>query len=347
MYKAFHKPSRQEIVILDPRWRAQVDYLREFDRQDALVCPGCEQPVRVRAGRVKRWHFAHKHLENCPYARESAQLLGARAVLYHGLIQKFDVDQVHIEKQLNDPNLPRYVDCWVETPEHKFAYWIIDRRLPPKERVALLAGSKSASVPFHWIFTAGMRREDQFLRHHLHLTTTEREFMNQSDYDGAWQTHFAELGKTLHYLDETDEILTTYRNLFLRHRPQVFSGTPIATHISDLEISLETGEFTHPGEQLKLSEKKHHQAIQQAQVEKRLHFAEQFFNRISGSTQSPPEKNKIFQDELSKSAQQTTRQPFSREVPCRVCGIITANWVNYDGQTKTCLCRDCNSAVTE
>jgi len=218
--------------------------------------------------------------------------------------------------------------------------------LPPDERATLTAAAKSVGVPFHWIFAAEMCREDQFLRHHLHLTTTEREFMVKSDYDIAWQTHFAELGKTLHYLDISNQTLTTYRNLFLRHRPQVFSGTPITTQLLELEVSTETGEFSHPGEKLKLSEKLHDQAVQQAQAEKRLQFAARFFNRTGNQVPDPSDSNG---SELSEPLPSTrrARQPFGREVPCRVCGVVTADWVSYDGQTKTCLCRNCHSENEE
>ena len=38
--------------------------------------------AQVRAGEIKRWHFAHKHLQDCPLQHESPQILQARALLY-------------------------------------------------------------------------------------------------------------------------------------------------------------------------------------------------------------------------------------------------------------------------
>ena len=103
MYQVIHQPSGQEINILAVLWARQIDYLRSLDKKDALVCPACEQPVRVRAGKFKRHHFAHKHLENCPFQKESPELLQARAVLYHWLTEKFGTEAVSIEKQIPAP----------------------------------------------------------------------------------------------------------------------------------------------------------------------------------------------------------------------------------------------------
>ena len=125
MFKALHRPSGEEIVILEPRWRRQLDTLRLLDAQDDLVCQGCLQPVRVRAGEVKRWHFAHKHLQNCPYEFESPVLLQCRAVLYEWLVSQLGEDVVTLEKK---SPLPRPVDCWVTS-----AIWrcrLLDHRQP-------------------------------------------------------------------------------------------------------------------------------------------------------------------------------------------------------------------------
>src|SRR3972149_2366896 len=131
MFKALINPSGEEIVILEPRWRRQLDTLRLLDIQDDLVCQGCLQPVRVRAGGVKRWHFAHKHLHNCPYEFESPILLQSRAVLYEWLLARRGEDGVTLEKKTS---LPRPVDCWVRGADGDIGYWIIDSRMPPVER---------------------------------------------------------------------------------------------------------------------------------------------------------------------------------------------------------------------
>ena len=128
MFKALNKLDGSEIIILDPRWRARLSSLRDLDFQDALVCPHCEHPVRVRAGRYKRWHFAHKHLENCLIENEPPVLLQTRAILYEWLVEKFEPGSVTVEKRLEHNELPRHIDCWVNTRTQNFAYWIFETR---------------------------------------------------------------------------------------------------------------------------------------------------------------------------------------------------------------------------
>ena len=77
MFKALNLHTNQEIIILAPFWRDQLKNLRRLDRANQLVCPVCGQPVRVKAGRRVRWHFAHKHLRNCALAYASPELLAA------------------------------------------------------------------------------------------------------------------------------------------------------------------------------------------------------------------------------------------------------------------------------
>ena len=125
MYKALDIRNDKEIVILDPKWLGVINQLRELDRQDILVCQGCKQPVRVRAGEFRREHFAHRHLENCDYADKSAVLRNVRAVLYEWLVAKFG-ENVSIEKKFDGLDLPCPIDCRVEKDSKFFAYWIFE-----------------------------------------------------------------------------------------------------------------------------------------------------------------------------------------------------------------------------
>jgi hypothetical protein len=278
MYKALHLPSGQEIIILDPRWRQQVNYLRALDKCDALVCPGCQQPVRVRAGKVKRWHFAHKHLQNCPFERESPALLKARAVLYDWLVDKFSAKAVTLEKILDGQGLPRHIDCWVQNTDASFAYWIFDRRLPPDERNQQKSGFGEIGVQVNWVFVSDMLRMDQdIMQDRLHLTTTERAFMQESEFDQAWQTHFENLGKSLHYLDADQGSLTTFRNLSVIHAPQLYAGNRLENPLIDVKVSLTTGEFIHPGETDRLQKRRREIEAQADVAAKRLQKAQDFF----------------------------------------------------------------------
>jgi len=331
MYKALHLPSEQDIIILDPRWQQQVGYLRALDQRDALVCPGCRQPVRVRAGKVKRWHFAHKHLQNCPFERESPTLLKARAVLYEWLVDKFSVETVTLEKILEGQGLPRHVDCWVQNEGSSFAYWILDRRLPPNERQQLKSGFGVMGLQVNWVFSADLLRVDQdIVQDRLHLTTTERAFMQESEFDQAWQTHFDCLGKTLHYLDADHESLITFRNLSVIHMPQLYAGARLQNSLPQVAISLTTGEFIHPSEADRLQKRRREIEAQADAAAQRLQKAQDFF-RGERAKQKP----------LSVPKESTGHQPYERRATCKYCGKETADWIAYFGQSKACICRDC------
>ena len=110
MFSAAHILTGEQIVILDPRWRSALADWRNLCATDRLTCAVCRQPVWARAGTKKRWHFAHKHLSDCPSSHESPELLQARAVLYEWLVSKFGPGAVQIEKTLSDSDtsLPRH-----------------------------------------------------------------------------------------------------------------------------------------------------------------------------------------------------------------------------------------------
>lgn len=333
MYKAVHQPSGQDIIILDTRWMQQIDYLRALDKKDALICPGCEQPVRVRAGKVKRWHFAHKHLANCPFERESPILLKSRAVLYTWLTGKFDVEQITVEKRFPDSAFHRHVDCWVENEDRVLAYWIFDRRLPPMERESLKSGFKKLGVSVIWVFVSDLLRVDFVgMQGRLHLTTTERAFIRKSEFDQAWQTHFEHLGGSLHYLDADQETLTTYRNLTVVHRPQLYAGRRLENSLPEMLISSKNGEFIHPGEMDQLQKQQMEIESQKSEAEKRLQLARDFFSGVP-------------QDQAQRSMEDKSTQPFERQGTCRFCGTETADWITYFGETSECVCRNCKDRI--
>ena len=335
MYKALHQPSRDEIVIIDPRWKAQIEYLRVLDKQDILVCPGCEAPVRVRAGRLKRPHFAHKHLQNCPFEKESPQLLQTRAVLYDWLIGKFGIEVVSIEKSLGSPTRVRPFDCWVEVDGRSFAYWIFDRLMPPDERQNLQKLCAENNLEVQWIYVMDLLRPDELNpQSRLHLTTTERAFIRQTELDQAWQTHFEHLGGALHYLDPDQGTLISYRNLSLVHKPQLYTGKRLKSSLTDVLVSKITGEFIHQGEAAQLERSQRKMAAQQRQLEERRRSAERFLKGASFSKGSP--------DQGKTTVAQTA---FERKATCRICGTVTSDWITYFGQSNECICRDCKGQI--
>jgi hypothetical protein len=360
VYKAINTRDGTAIIILDPRWANALDYLRSLDAQDFLVCQRCRQPLRVRAGQIKRWHFAHKHLLNCPYGQESPELLDARAVLYEWLTTKFG-DKVIIEKTIDSTHFERPVDCWIERGSASIAYWIIDKATMPDGRDSIRKGFSRLKVTVNWLFTSSMLREDQDKLDCVHLTTTEREFMQHTAYDPVVSNDPD--GKSLHYLDAENRTLTTFRGLHLIHSPQLFKGHRLSHTVAEVLVAPETGEFVHPGEYERLQEYRQ----QQAELEKQLRQAEEAQAKRGQSWRQPvaeclsAQEPKPFQEIARPSTLPVVRprwmallenEPkpinqadkptvYQAEAVCEFCGKKTTDWWYFDPKTGLCKCRTC------
>jgi hypothetical protein len=341
MYKALNLETLEEIVILQRRWKENLDILRKLDHKDRIGCPGCRQPVRVRAGAFRRWHFAHKHLENCPYARLSPGLLESRAVLYDWLSEQYGESAVSVEREV--PGLPRPVDIWVIHEGIEIAYWIHSLRLSPDIRHSLAEKLESTGRIVHYPFVLSMLKEDPQQTYWVHLTTTERQFMRQSILDTTAEAAGEAAGKTLHYLDSARKVLVTYRRLRLQHPPQRYSGKKTESELRFASILLQSGEFLHPHEQSLL--RKQHSRAEAARA--RLIKREDFFH----STKSLNDQSYL-QDgtEPGLKTQFTNQdqhlpvfsQPFRRAGNCIHCGKETEDWISFNGKTGECVCRECH-----
>ncbi|MGE5221492.1 MAG: competence protein CoiA family protein [Omnitrophica WOR_2 bacterium] len=336
MYKAIHQPGGEEILILDSRWRRQIPYLRQQDRQDLLVCQGCQKPVRVRAGKVKRWHFAHKHLENCPYEIESPALLNTRAQLYEWLVRQFGEAAVTAEKKIPGSNLPRPVDGWAKINNLYFAYWIIDRRLPPDIRDLIHNEFKRMDAFVHWIFLSEMLNEETRDPGAVYLTTTEREFMQETGYDEILSGKFPVSGKTLHYIDPDMNAMITFRALRLAHSPQLFKGHKESHPIVELAASKGTGEFIHPGEderRLQIQEVKQRFGSMEKSAARKFSDERQGYSQLPGAVTGDPS---------GIPAPDSAENLFTlQEATCIYCGKKTTEWWYLNRTDKTCKCKDC------
>jgi hypothetical protein len=343
MFRALNLQTSQAIISLDPQWRSQVGYLRTLGKSDLLVCPWCRQPVRLRTGSVRRWHFAHKHLENCPSGRDSPLILAVRAMLYDWLVAAFGSQRVTLEAVFDPPLFPRPVDCWVETGNGPVGYWIFDKQLTPALREQVKTGFTSLSAQAHYGFAARMLRQDGGLLNRVHLTTTERDFMGSSLYDRAWARVPQDPGGSLHYLDPDEGILTTFRDLRLLHKPQLYNGVRKSNPLPQISASPTNGEFIHPGESLQLQIREREIESQQRKAAQRqqkiaAYFASRAARAAGAATSTNPPKIPA-SPPVTKSP--LTHEPFARQGTCRVCGEITSDWVTYFGKSDECICRNC------
>ena len=340
MFKASDQQTGTEINILDPRWDGSVDRLRTLGRQDQLVCPGCHQAVRVRVPSSRRRHFAHKHLQNCALAQQSPILLEARALLYQTLVGHFDqtatTATVEIEKQVAGLELPRPIDCWVQTVRGSFAYWIIHQRMQPQDRGQLQHSLATLGAPIHWILLSELHQEDPIHTGSLYLSTTEREFAQTSSFD---TNPSGAAGKTLHYLDPEQSDLTTYRGLTLIHAPQLYRGRSTRHRLNEIHFSPTNGEVSHPGEDAHRARVQLAHQRQAAAIEQRAREAAAFLQQSFHAVEADPAPPPATSAETPKPSQPGPTSGV--KVPCVFCRQITADYWYLNQAEQTCKCRTC------
>lgn len=367
MFTAKDIEYQQEIVILSPTWSKRLDELRQWSHHDRLVCPMCARPVTVKAGTLRRQHFAHRHKAGCNYGEDDPALSRARTVLYGWLVGKFGEKVVSLEKPLNDIRLPRPIDCWVQRSQRDFAYWLIHKNVRPNERDDIQAAFEDMDaqhelqrdIHVNWVFLKDMLRVDEETPERVYLNPTERELMRNTQYDApAHELPDLETaalrgvrkGNSLHYLDVETGRVTTYRGLHLYHEPQAYSGLPVTTPLVDLLVAPRTGEFVHPGEhQRSESFAAFMEQVNQRRME--IEREETARQRRYHASQGPRwgHSDSSLQGSLSFSSakpQKSPDTPESSRAPllpdvgiCIFCGEETTDWWQYkDG---ACRCRSC------
>lgn len=347
MYKAINTRTSTEVVILNPEWLSSIESLRDLGRQDLLVCQGCRQPVRVRAGEHRREHFAHKHLDNCTYSDESSTLLNLRAALYQWLLEKFGKN-VEIEKSI--VGLDRPVDCWVEKGGVRFAYWIIEGKIKSEKRDQIRQVLSGNGVRVNWVLSSEILRTHEADPLSLILSTTEREFIQRSKYDMEAFTD-----GSLHYLDPEKHTLKTYRALYPIHPPQVYKArTKHETGLVQLLALPSNGEFVHPGEHQEWehdsktpnSGRNSLQFIMEQEemmLREQETWAMQLVEPESPFDEAMPElvPDHEFREPISESDFQGSIIMGDRAGLCVFCGELTTDYWWINGKTNQCKCREC------
>lgn len=366
MFKAIDTHKQQPVIILDPRWRDRIGELRSASQRGELVCQECRRPVQVRAGDVRRWHFAHRKREGCPIDSEDPDLLNARAVLYAWLVGKFGADAVAIEERI--PGLPRPIDCWVRRDPRPFGYWVVERTLGASARQLLLTTCAQHEVIMHWVLLAALLRPDLSVSGQVTLSTTERDLLVATPYDAPASSRRGPSGRSLHYLDAQRQTLTTWRGLSAWHPPAGYEGVERASALADLLVSPRTGEFVHPGE---AEARRAYEAQLRAEEEGRRLAEEQrqAWEPPQPAAPAPPllplqldagrpvdgddlqlgaaavRQGYQFLDVLRQRMDAAAGVRSEEEAPpayrCTICGQVTTDYWTYQRQAGTCECRTC------
>ena len=357
MFKAQNGLTEEDIIILDPYWNEDtVEPLRKQGREDDLICPVCKQPVQVRAGRKKRWHFAHKDLSNCPLKHESPNVLQARVLLYSWLQAKLG-EKVTVEKHFPGTDLPRPLDCYVElTGDQKIGYWILERGL--RDRWTLQHTLSHLGISIIWVPLKDMLKVDEEDEGAVHLTPTERDIAFSSDYNQLY-SHF---DSALSYLDADEKMVLTLRGLNCVHLPQKYRfDFKLENDLNQMLFFPQTGELVHPGEHERLEalreEVKEQERIREIEekerrVEERKRQEEvekqrqRIFSQVAKQTahkhnfipKPPPAPKPPKKEKKESESYSYLDKPYL----CRVCGAMTVNWTSLDMGSNTCICsREC------
>lgn len=353
MFKCFDRQDNREVIILDSEWDGDgLNQLRSHGHSASLLCPECKQPVVVKAGEVKAWHFAHKDLGSCPLQSESPAILKARSLLYAWLRTKFqkthkppfDQAVVTVEKKMG-MDIPRPVDCFVEFPnEQGIAYWIFDKGL--RERASLVRGWQG--IRLQPVFLTDMLRPAEGHNSAFDLTTTERDFLATSmasEYNKPYAT-----GGSLHYLEKDAGYLTTLRGVQLLHGPQRYKSAAVLVHSLSEILTNISGEFIHPGEHDTLQAYRR----QEEERQKRIERAAAAKARLVPLPPIEPPKQAIrLAPPPQPVAKVEPQQPdllmlrLNKKIPmtCKGCGKETTDWTSCQPSAGMCLCRACGNKL--
>jgi hypothetical protein len=350
VFKCLSLETGETVIILASRWRNRIDELRKLDRKDRLVCQGCKQPVRVRAGKSRRWHFAHKHLLNCPYESTSPTLILTRGLLYERLVELFGEAEVDIEVPVPGSDLPRQVDLWVKTSDSSCVIWLVETRLTPDFRDRLAKGLSDLGEPHFFILLDNLLNRVKDQAGTLLLTTTERFCARTTDYDLIHHPVDRPVGQTLHYLDPNGLTVTSCRDLICIHKPQVFQGRMHMDSLEVMDVDLVRGTLIHPGERnalLKILARQDHRKIK-LEGSRKL-FGDVLKRMLPGVQENSQGVKEFghFQDSVKKMTMPGPGVPeksqilMDKSAVCMFCGQETQDWWYLDRATGFCKCRLC------
>ncbi|MCA0989979.1 competence protein CoiA [Pseudalkalibacillus hwajinpoensis] len=134
--------------LADRQYR--LDELIQLRRSTSYFCPGCRQPVVMKLGEKRTWHFAHYGAHTCEtqWERESNEHLTGKLQLYEWL--KKDYSNVEVEYFLTKTN--QRPDLFLPHSQTAIEYQCssIDDKLLTKRTLSY----ESANIHVQWILSA-------------------------------------------------------------------------------------------------------------------------------------------------------------------------------------------------
>jgi len=316
--------------------------------KNRLVCQGCKQPVRVKAGKRRRWHFAHKHRKNCPLESASPALIEARRILFEWFVSIFGESQVDLEIIRPQLPFPRPVDVQVQTGLDCCSVWIIETQLHPDIRQIIHESLDSLHEPYLIIFLSNMHHPLPEQAGKILLSTTEREFIINSDFDLLHHQLENPVGGSLNYLDVKTGTITTYRDVMCIHKPQVFTGRILSSSLPNAGVDLGRGSIVHPREGAELEKYLLRRDHRRVKLEESRQILGKILDRMLPAEETENKKDfgdrnpgRICSDPILNPTYPSSANLLSKQAKCMYCGEITQDWWYLDKATGLCKCRDC------
>ncbi len=247
MFRAIDTIADAPIVALDVEWGEPIERLRKRCRGGEIVCPGCRQGVRLRAGVRRRRHFAHESLSDCPLGRESYERLAARAMLYELLRKRFG-DKVAIEVPVPNGKPGEHADCVVALSKGDAAYFVVPKQIS-RDREHFMEVRQAAYRHVHWVLlwpllTKFTTRRDAYL-----LSATVRDLASRRGVEGLYAGQGPEWLGSLTFLYTKHETVVFLRGLHLLHKPNVYlMGKGFKAACAEVHADEGTAQLMHPHE---------------------------------------------------------------------------------------------------
>ncbi len=355
MLKAIDTQSGRHVISIDPVWETGAGPLRDLCCKNAIACPECRQPVGLRAGNVRIWHFAHRADSNCPLKSESAAILRAREMLYKLLRTKFG-DRVSLEDVIHGaPNSER-ADCVVYKDAGKIAYCIVEKQL--RNRFGYMNVRQKAHTAVQWIVLPQLLQKNPDDPEQFLLSATARDLAAK---DGINEMYGGSciIGSLCCADAERGQFLLA-RGLECVHKPNVFEPhTYIEVSPEKVILSPKLGQLMVASEVPRYKEwqrafeiaqavrreaearAKEERKRRKAEQKKQLKEAKKQRDRIVAALQARHSINQPDNTNLHESRGK-------KELTCLHCKSKTRNWVAFIYNAAyphgTCLCRECHAA---
>ena len=341
MFVATTSIDKRRINLLDPAVYERRESLKAVGQEGGLACPHCGQEVRVRLGDVRRPHFAHKSLEDCPFQKESAEVTEVKALLY-GFFHRQGVGSVDMDVSLagGHDSGGLFLDLLVETETGKrFGYWVFDRNR--RDRHILMNATEASGIMPLVIHTGSMMAfhpEGTFLL----LSKSMRDTIHKSPFDQSFE---ARSEGHLHFLDDAG-MLTTFRRLHGVHPPHGYEWEVRRKNaLQAVLFDSRSGDFVVEKD---VDDRLEHARLEQEREEKRRREEEErkkirearasCIRRIYSEAPVKPLPSVMIR-EPKKSYVNPLNQPY----PCKFCGVVTSDWVQFQPWENVCVCRECNA----